>query len=326
MSIENLEIIVDENSRNQRLDQFLAGRFSEVSRAYLQKQIEREKILINAAPTRKGAILKLGDKIQILELLTVRERKINGNTELNIPTLYEDEDICIINKPPGIPAHPVHYEELQTVANWWVGKHPEVLQNALNDGDPLRPGIVHRLDTDTSGLMILARSQEMLLILQNQFRARTVFKEYEALVWGKSPPSGKIEFAIAHDPRSRRRMMVVKHRNDVERYKAKPSLSLFERKKFYENFQISHISVQTKTGRMHQVRVHMEGIGHPLVGDDVYKPKKINPDLFASVAAGRQMLHAARLGFLHPRTEKPLEFSCELPRDFLKVLLGLESV
>lgn len=325
MAIDNLEIIVDEDTRNQRLDQFLAGRFSEVSRAYLQKQIERKKILVNASPTRKGAILKRGDKIQILELLNVRERKIQGNIELVIPTLYEDDDICIINKPPGIPTHPVHFEELQTVANWWVGRYPEVLLDALNDGDPLRPGIVHRLDTDTSGLMIVARSQNMLLALQSQFRSRTVFKQYEALVWGCPPASGKIEFAIAHDPRSRRRMMVVKHRNDVERYKAKASLSLYERKKFYDNFQISHISVQTKTGRMHQVRVHMEGIGHPLVGDDVYKPKKIPAEILAKVRPNRQMLHAAQLGFLHPRTEKRMEFSSEPPRDFLDVMTSLET-
>lgn len=325
MAVENLEIIVDESAHAFRLDQFLAGYFTQVSRAYLQKQIEKKKILVNGAGTRKGTILKVGDKIQILELLDVRERKIQGNGALQIPILFEDEALCIINKPPGIPTHPVHYEELQTVANWWVARHPEVLQDALNEGDPLRPGIVHRLDTDTSGLMILARSQSILLHLQGQFRNRTVFKQYEALVWGKAPLSGKIDFAIAHDPRSRRRMMVVKHRNDIERYKAKPSLSLYERKAYFEKCGVSHMLVQTKTGRMHQVRVHMEGIGHPLVGDDVYKPKKLNPEQVALIQPKRQMLHAARLGFEHPTLGKGVEFASELPEDFMQIVDGLQK-
>ena len=311
-----MTIEISSENEKDRLDHFLCQRYPDLSRSYLQKQIEKKKILLNQKPTRKGQLLKLGDQIQILELLELLERKPSPNPNLKINIVFEDDVLAVIEKPAGIPTHPVNHEETKTIANWWIARNPEVLDTAL---DPLRPGIVHRLDTDTSGLLILATSQMWVDQLQSQFRKRTIQKEYLAFVHGQPPEKGRIDFPLAHDPKSKRRMKAITKNRELGKWKEKPAKTDFWVKEKFANFSVLRVKIYT--GRMHQIRVHLDAIGYPILGDKIYgksTPKAISKKI------GRHCLHASFLSFCHPKEKRTMEFSSQIPKDLKEILHTLK--
>lgn len=312
MSLQNLQFTADECDVGQRLDQVLARRYPEFSRAYVQKQIAAEQILLNGRAARKGDVLKSGDCVEIVELLEKRERRPASNPNLIIPIVYEDEWIAVVNKPAGIPTHPVRDDETGTVVNWWAAKNPDLYNDAL---EPMRAGVVHRLDTGTSGLMILGRNQTVVDAMQGEFRARRVHKEYLALVYGSPPDKGAIDFPIAHDPKSKRRMMALRDRSQMERFRAREARTEFEVEKRFK--EVTLVRVHTKTGRMHQVRVHMTALAFPLVGDRIYKRGNM-ADL--KLELSHHFLHACRLKFHHPFQNAPKAFESDLPLELQNVL------
>jgi 23S rRNA pseudouridine1911/1915/1917 synthase len=291
--------------------------------------IEDGDVLVNARTAKASYKLRTGDEIEV-ELTPSAPSEF---TPENIPIeiIYEDDDIIVVNKPAGMVVHPAAGISSGTLANALAYRFLNADCGLRNNKDVIairnpkseirnpqfpRPGIVHRLDKDTSGLMVVAKSESAHENLADQFRAREVFKSYVALVHGRvSQESGRIEEPIARDPSNRTRMSVVRG--------GRPALSIYRVRRRFERFTL--LDVEIKTGRTHQIRVHLQWLKHPVVGDAVYGGgrDKTVPDarLRARIAAlNRQFLHAEQLGFRHPRTGESLRFSAPLPPELANLL------
>jgi 23S rRNA pseudouridine1911/1915/1917 synthase len=316
MESETLTFKVESGDVDSRLDSFLAARIPSWSRARLQRLIENEDVVVNGKNTKPSYRLRQGDQIEVE--LTVLPVNSFEPEEIPLDVVYEDETLIVINKPAGLVVHPA------------AGIHSGTLANALAfhfqklpvSAGSIRPGIVHRLDRDTSGLLIVAKTEEALEKLSDQFRERTVFKSYVALVHGRvDPQSGRIDEPIARDPSNRTRMAVVRG--------GRSALTLYKVRKHFQQFTL--LDVELKTGRTHQIRVHLAWLHHPVVGDEVYGGGRDNNVQDARLRSqirnlGRQFLHAERLAITHPSTGERKEFSAPLPAelsDLLNQLSGL---
>jgi len=242
------------------------------------------------------------------------------NIPLNI--VYEDEDVVVLNKQAGISVHPSINEPSGTIANALIARYPEI----KNVGDPstnlgqenLRPGIVHRLDKDTSGLLVVARNQEAFEFLKKEWQEGKVVKKYLALVWGHPKEKGEIISELARSIKDFRRRMVVRPEKNSEKIiKGKLAVTEYKVIKKYRNFSL--VEVSPETGRMHQIRVHMASLGHPVIGDKVYGKNKEAPE-----GLTRQFLHAYYLSFSLPSGKK-LAMETDLPKDLFAILTKLEK-
>ena len=280
-----------------RLDVFLAGAVPEVSRSQWKTLIHGGRVAVNGIASKPNHKLKAGDEVAwSLPEETPAEPQPE---EIPLDILFEDDALLVLNKSSGRVVHPA------------PGNKSGTLVNALLFHDPAfrsveRAGIVHRLDKDTSGAMVVAKTDAALAELQRQFKARETYKEYLALVWGAPPPSGQIETQIGRHPKHRQKMAVLKEGGRV-------AVSNFKR---LESFaETTLVQVKIETGRTHQIRVHMTHLGHPVVGDAVYGRSRKG-----KLSADRQMLHAAKLGFVHPCSGKKLSFEAPLPNDMRQLL------
>lgn len=276
-----------------RLDKYLASIQSDKSRNQIQKMINSSLIKVNNMKVKPNYRLRSEDRITISN---VKEKKLIGwNEKLNV--IYEDKDIIIINKPLGMVVHPTPNNNYKTLANILIFYYPEI----NNVGETHRPGIIHRLDKDTSGIIVVAKNQKSYLDLTKQFKKRTVFREYLALVHGKlKEEKGIINKPIGRDPNNRTKMKVI-NKNSKE------AITKYEVIKNSRNYSL--LKVKLITGRMHQIRVHLSHYGHPVVGDKKYgkKDRCIN-----------QMLHAYKIGFIHPSTKKYVEYKTNIPERIIK--------
>ncbi len=295
---------VETGQHGGRLDAFLAEQVSEVSRSHWKTLIQAGHVMVNGAACKPNQKLKSGDGIE----WTVPEVAPMETLPEDIPLhiLYEDGAVLVLNKPPGRVVHPA------------AGNETGTLVNALMFHDPgfeslERAGIVHRLDKDTSGVMVVAKSEKAMAELKRQFKARETEKEYLALVWGEPPPSGRIETLIGRHPVHRKKMAVLKlgGRTAVSNYE---TLERFD--------EVALVRVRIETGRTHQIRVHMAHIGHPIVGDTVYSRARRHT---LPEKPERQMLHATRLAFNHPETGKRLSFEAPLFEDISRLLEQLRG-
>jgi 23S rRNA pseudouridine1911/1915/1917 synthase len=300
MSI-NLTATIPAALAGKRLDQALAELFPEYSRSRLQAWIKAGQVLIDEKPAVKSKeLVTIGQKIAINASLPTQERWEAQPIQLNI--VYEDEYIIVINKPAGLVVHPA------------VGNHAGTMLNALLYYAPElasipRAGIIHRLDKDTSGLLVVTRNLAAHTKLVRKLSQHEIKREYEAVVNGIIISGNTIEAPIGRDPHNRLRMCV--------REDGKPAVTHYRVIKRYEAF--THLKVNLETGRTHQIRVHMAYIRHPIVGDQLYAPRlKVPLENFK-----RQALHARRLGFVHPRTNKYMEWEAPLPEDMQKLLAVL---
>ena len=292
-----------------RLDAYLAAAHPEISRSRWKQLIEEGQVALNGAPVRKpNTALAVGDELRC----SLPDPAPAGLVAADIPLaiLYEDPDLIVLNKPAGLVVHPAPGHAADTLVNALL-HHCSDLQGI---GGELRPGIVHRLDKDTSGVLVVAKNEQAIANLVAQFSAHTVEKEYLALVWGApKKPSGTIELPIGRHPVHRKKMAIVsKGRAALTRYEtlaAGPLASL--------------LRVRIETGRTHQIRVHLAHLGHPVVGDSTYG--RARHGLPAGLSLPRQMLHAHRLKIAHPRDGRPLECTAPPPPDFLaaqSILVG----
>jgi 23S rRNA pseudouridine1911/1915/1917 synthase len=279
-----------------RLDSYLAQAFPQFSRAYLQKLIEQGYIMVNQRQAKASRKLSGKDRITIEfpPLPTPPQAE-----PISLKIVYEDSEIIVVDKPAGLTIHPAPWHPDHTLVNALLAHCPSL----EGSGDLVRPGIVHRLDKDTSGLIVVAKNESARVSLINQFKGKTVTKSYLVLVKGKVfPGQGTIELPIGRDPRNRKRMTVVEEgREAITHYQVNQYLGDY-----------SLLEVMPKTGRTHQIRVHLSAIGYPVVGDPVYGVK--------SAYIGRQFIHAYRLGFRLPSTNQYLEFSSPLPEDLKQAL------
>lgn len=282
-----------------RLDKYITGRHPELSRTQVQKLIRDGLVKVNGRVARPGLKLNTGDKLDIT--IPPPEPVSLQPEAIPIKVLYEDEDLLVIDKPAGLTVHPAPGHPSHTLVNAILAH----LQEPLEIEDEQRPGIVHRLDRDTSGLMIVAKNHAAQMNLSAQFKARTVSKVYLTLVKGRvTPEEGIIEAPIGRDRSHRERMAVVAERHGRE------ARTQYRVVKHLDGYTL--LEVKPETGRTHQIRVHLAAIGYPVVGDAVYGMK--------SEFLSRQFLHAHRLGFHLPSTGEYVEFKSDLPEDLQKAL------
>ncbi|HEX6718866.1 MAG TPA: RluA family pseudouridine synthase [Pyrinomonadaceae bacterium] len=296
-----------------RLDAYLASQIEGWSRARLQRLIENEDVLVNGKPSKPSYKLREHDEIEVELIAPAADVFTPENMPINI--VYEDDTLVVVNKPAGMVVHPAAGAPSGTLANA-LAYHFQQLP-----GSGIRPGIVHRLDRDTSGLLVVAKTEAALENLSDQFRDRTVYKSYVALVHGRVlSSSGKIDQPLARDPSNRTRMGVVRA--------GRNALTLYRVRHSYERFTL--LDVELKTGRTHQIRVHLAWIKHPVVGDETYGGGRDNtiqdPQIRARVRnLNRHFLHAEKLAFKHPATGERVMFESPLPEDLSGVLALLES-
>lgn len=312
-----MKFIVDEESIETRLDAYLTG-FEELalSRSYIQKLIDSGNVLVNSKPSKSSYKLKADDEIEI----EVPEAKPLDIVAENIPLdiVYEDDQLMVINKPVGMVTHPAPGQYSGTLVNA-VMYHVQKTGAKLSDiNGVLRPGIVHRLDKDTSGLIVVAKSNLAHQDLSQQIQNRTCSRIYQALVHENiKEDQGTIDKAIGRNTVERYKMAVVNLGSPGAR-EARTHYRVLERYKFASK-SFTLLECKLDTGRTHQIRVHMSWLKHPIVGDFIYSAPKNSP-----FNAGRPMLHAYKLGFTHPLTKAEMNFQADLPEDFaalLKILI-----
>ena len=310
----SLTLSVSPVDAGERLDAFLAAHIEGWSRARLHRLIENADVLVNGSPSKPSHELRANDHIEI-ELAPIQSASF-APENIPVEVVYEDDDLIVVNKPAGMVVHPA------------AGIHSGTLANALafhfqqlsTTSGAARPGIVHRLDKGTSGLLVVAKTEEAHENLADQFRDREVFKSYAALVHGQVEKNGdEIDQPIARDPRNRTRMAVVRG--------GRPAVSIYKVQRRFERFTL--LDIELKTGRTHQIRVHLAWLKHPVVGDEVYGAGRdntvIDPVIRSRIAKlGRQFLHAEHLGFRHPRTAEQMRFSAPLPKELQSLLDQIE--
>ncbi|MGB0579154.1 MAG: RluA family pseudouridine synthase [Limisphaerales bacterium] len=305
MSSRGEVLTVDRSKPNERLDQYLTSIYQAVSRGTLQRLIKEGHITVNGVKVKPTHAPRAGESIEVRWPDVRPAEPEPENIPLDI--LHEDRDLVVLNKPPGLCVHPGNGHETGTLVHALLHHCGDELSGI---GGVARPGIVHRLDLDTSGCLVVAKHDQAHIGLSRQFAERTTSKTYHALACGVMPnDSGEIRVAIARHSTHRKRMAA---KDEGEGKEAHTDYRVLER--------LRHATLAEAiihTGRTHQIRVHFQYIGSPLVGDQTYG-KRQNRQLtsITGYQASRQMLHAAKLGFIHPLTEKKMQFNAPRPQDF----------
>ncbi|SDC48253.1 MULTISPECIES: RluA family pseudouridine synthase [unclassified Candidatus Frackibacter] len=302
---EEMNFIINDDDVQQRLDKFLAGEVEDISRTYVQELIDQEEVTVNGSGTKSSYRLQLGDEVELN--IPEPEKTELEPEEIPLNIIYEDEDIVVINKQADLVVHPAPGHESGTLVNALLYH----CNNLSGISGEVRPGIVHRLDKDTTGVMVVAKNNQAHLNLSQQFKDRETEKRYLTLVEGNIKHNkGKIDAAIGRDPKDRKKMAVTSSNS-------KKAVTRFE---ILERFgDYTWVEVKLETGRTHQIRVHMSYLGNPIVGDETYGYRNSN------LGAKRQLLHAYRLGFEHPTKNEWMEFEAELPQDMQGILESLRN-
>ncbi|MDA8701918.1 RluA family pseudouridine synthase [Candidatus Pelagibacter bacterium] len=321
---KNINFIVEENENNLRVDIFINKREELISRTRIKNLILKEKLKLNdeiiTNPSKKVLI---GDKLNLC--IPEPEEASLKPYDFKLEIIFEDEDLLIINKPARIIMHPGAGNYDKTIVNALMHYNKDSLSTI---GDEHRPGIVHRIDKNTSGLIVIAKNNETHENLSKQFSDHTITRVYQLLVWGKIRPSkGKIETFITRSSKNRQLM-------EVSNSKGKRAITNYKTIEVFENDKtptLSLVECKLETGRTHQIRVHMTHAGNSIVGDDKYKKKykklkNIDMGLESLISKlDRQFLHAKTLGFIHPRTNEEMVFSSILPQELNNLLKMLRN-
>ncbi len=304
--VDAMIITVDENSVGERIDKVICAFSGELTRSGVQKMMESGAVCVGGKPVSKNYKVKLGDKISLV-IPKPRELELTPeNIELDIR--YEDDDLLVVNKPKGMVVHPAAGNYDGTLVNALL-YHCKDSLSGING--VIRPGIVHRIDKDTSGLLIVAKNDFAHISLAEQIKAHSFSREYQTVVYGGfKNEEGTVDAPIGRHSVDRKKMCVTEKNS-------KHAVTHYEVVERYKGF--THLRVRLETGRTHQIRVHMAYIGHPVAGDPVYGPKKVITELHG------QCLHAGLIGFRHPRTGKHIEIVSELPEYFTQFLRRLEN-
>ena len=319
-----INLIVDENNQNKRVDVFLSKYEKKISRTKIKNLIEKGYLEINnlkvLEPSKK---INIKDKIK-LEVPELKKLEIKPY-KYKLDIIYEDNDVMVINKPAGLVVHPGAGNFDNTLVNALINYDKKNLSSINGE---LRPGIVHRLDKDTSGVIIVAKNNFAHTHLSKQFNDHSIDRKYIALVWGKLRlQKGEIKTFITRSSKNRQLM-------DVSQTKGKLAITNYKTIEIYENSRVPTLSLveyRLKTGRTHQIRVHMKFKGNPILGDKSYKKKlkklkDVDPELNEIIKKiDRQCLHAKSLGFLHPTKNQRLFFESKLPNDLHKIVKKLRS-
>ena len=321
---KKINLIVKKDDNKTRVDLFINKYHKEISRTRVKNLILDKKLKINNRivedPSKK---ISIGDVVNI----TIPEpKKVSLKPyKFKLKIIYEDDDLIIIDKPAGIIMHPGAGNYDNTIVNALINYNEKSLSNI---GDELRPGIVHRIDKNTSGLVVIAKNNFAHESLSNQFNKHTILRSYQLLVWGKVRPSkGRVETLITRSSKNRQLM-------EVSNIKGKKAITNYKTLEIFENNNtptLSFLECKLETGRTHQIRVHMNSLGNSIVGDDKYKKKykklkNVDFEVQNSITnLDRQFLHAKTLGFVHPRTQKEMIFTSILPQELNNILKMLRN-
>jgi 23S rRNA pseudouridine1911/1915/1917 synthase len=312
-------ITVRERDGNDRLDRFISSHVDDLTRTRAQALINERQVEVNGLPAKRSQRLKPGDVV----LITIPPVRAFGIEPEPVPfiTVYEDPFLIVLNKPAGVVVHPAPGHTKGTLVHGLL-QHCKDLSGV---GGVLRPGIVHRLDKDTSGLLVAAKNDRVHLHLTHQFKKGVVKKQYRALVYGViQRKKGVIDLPIARHPKKRKEM-------SVQHGRGKEALTRWEKdESLCDNFSL--LSLFPKTGRTHQIRVHLSYMGHPIAGDSIYgfrrdwwrKRHVLQQEVKPIIK--RQMLHAEKLGFFHPEDDRKLDFEAPIPEDMAAVLMRLREM
>ena len=311
---EHFSFLADKGQEPVRVDKFLMNRIENATRNKIQKAAKSGYIFSNNIPVKQNYKVKPGDNVKVMFHHPPHENLLVGE-KMDIDVVYEDNDLMVINKPPNQVVHPGHGNYTGTLLNGLIYYNDNLPEN--NDG---RPGLVHRIDKDTSGLLVVAKSETALTVLAKQFFEKKIERKYLAIVWGvPSPAKDTINKNLSRDKKNRM-IMSVPNEDDIGK-KAVTHYNIIE-----DLGYVSLIECQLETGRTHQIRAHMKHIGHPIFNDVRYggdkilkgtifnKYKQFVDNCFKIMP--RQALHAKTLGFLHPKTNEKMYFEIELPNDF----------
>ena len=292
-------LVVDSS---ERIDIYLAKKL-DITRSRVNKMIKADKVLLNDKKVKAGYIVNIGD---IIKYEFINDEVNTSAEDIELDIVYEDDDVLVVNKPNGMVVHPAVGNTSGTLVNALVNHS----QNLSKINGEFRPGIVHRIDAYTTGLLMVAKNDKAHLILQDQLKNKTTKRKYMALVWGViAEDTGMIDAPIMRDKNNRKKMA-------VGSINAKRAVTHFEVLKRFNNATLIELTLET--GRTHQIRVHMNYIGHPVVNDPVYGNHKL-------IDETGQCLHAKTLGFIHPTKNEYLEFSSELPECFINILNKFEQ-
>lgn len=301
--MEDLTFIIENEQAKERIDKAIASFESDWSRTQIQNFIKDGFVTVNGETAKTSYKVKSGDVIVVTPPDAVPLDIVAEN--LNLEIIYEDEDVVVVYKPRGMVVHPAPGHTTGTLVNGLMYQ----IKDLSGINGVMRPGIVHRIDKDTSGLLMVAKNDIAHVSLVDQLVKKTVTRKYTALVHGRIPhDKGTIDAPIARDKKERQSMSVVDN--------GKHAVTHFRVIERYEKYSL--VECQLETGRTHQIRVHMKYIGYPLAGDPKYGPKK-------TISFDGQVLHAGLLGFIHPKTGEYLEFSYPLPEDFTNLLQDLKK-
>ncbi len=320
-----INLIVGSEEKTQRVDQYISDKEKDLSRTRVKNLILNKKLKINQKTITDPSKKIFSDDYITLEIPEPKKASLKPfNFKLDI--IYEDKDLLVVNKPAGISMHPGAGDYDKTLVNALINYDSK---NLSNIGDELRPGIVHRIDKDTSGLVVIAKNNISHEKLSNQFSEHSIKRIYQTLIWGKlRPQSGKIETLITRSSKNRQLM-------EVGITKGKKAITNYKTLEVFENERIptfSFIECKLETGRTHQIRVHMNYKGNSILGDKKYKKKfkkikNVDLDLERKILKlDRQFLHAKVLGFVHPKSGKELEFTSILPEVLEKILKTLRKL
>jgi 23S rRNA pseudouridine1911/1915/1917 synthase len=310
---EPVLLVISKEAAGQRLDTFLASHFAEVSRSQVRRWIVSERVWVGDQPRKPGYQLSLGETVRVEPLAPAPTELVPENLPVNI--LYEDDTVIVVNKPAGMVVHPGAGNWKGTLANALAFHFQE-----MSGKESSRPGIVHRLDKGTSGILIIAKNEQVHDFLARQFQLRTVEKTYSALLYGRIEPSeGLIDLPIGRDQRTRTKI-------SPRTRKPREAQTGYRVVEYPPGF--SFVEAYPRTGRTHQIRVHFHHVGHPIVGDETYARKSyfrlIGPKQAKAIKQlGRLFLHASTLKIVHPETEKPMTFEAPLPPELAVILATL---
>ena len=311
---------VSSEAASGRLDLFLASSMPQLSRSAIKTLLANGHVLVNGAPAKPGRKVRAGDCIEAV-LPEVKAEMVRGE-DIPLDILYEDADLIVVNKPPGLTVHPGAGRAGGTLVNALV-HHAERTGGTLSSvGAPLRPGIVHRLDKDTSGVLVVAKTDTAYASLASQFKEHTSSRKYVALVWGSvKDDEGIINLPIGRDATHRKKISTRTRRS-------KKAVTGYRVLRRYTRFTLLGLTLET--GRTHQIRVHLTAIHHPVVGDQTYGKRPVPPILSKPLAneltgIKRQCLHAKTLGFTHPSTGKRMKFTSPLPEDMAGLIKILDE-
>lgn len=318
---------ISPDEAGQRLDVWCVGTLPDHTRSVIQRAIKQGMVTINDHTVKPNRLVRAGDRITIELIKPAPTLPIAQQAMPDIPILFENKEIVVIAKPAGIATHPGSGVTTPTISDWFVSQYPKTAH--VGEGDVIRPGIVHRLDKDTSGVMILAKDQETFDYLKQQFKDRRVKKEYLALIFGiPGESSGRIVRALVRSKRNPMRRTVATEQTPVRRGQRftgeKPAITEWQKERTMTDpttgRTYSLLRVLPFTGRTHQIRVHLHWLGFPIVGDQLYTFKRQRPPQGAT----RQLLHAEKLTIALPITNEQKTFSAPVPPDFQAILDQLQ--